>query len=259
MNPQPDPPGLPAIRRFLDRPWIHGGRAWLRYLGSGIWRSGRWLARNAGTIARGIAVAGRIGARVSRGALHTGRTASRIGRRLGPRRGGRRLDRIGGRVRSAASTAENFAEDVSDLGDTLVSLTSSAKLPPRPERTLPEDLPSPQPASATDLPPGSEPKPPEDQPHPPTGELPRSADLPPVFAERIRALGERPRAGPLRDLIVEICAGRAWTTLAELSAWLDMGAANLRRRHLSPMVEAGRLELRYPERTTHPDQAYRAK
>ena len=45
------------------------------------------------------------------------------------------------------------------------------------------------------------------------------------------------------------------------SRWLhdECGAANLTKRHLSPMVAEGVLERRYPERVNHPEQSYRVK
>ena len=83
-------------------------------------------------------------------------------------------------------------------------------------------------------------------------------ELPEAIHERIRALGKRRRSGPLRQLTLEICTLRQWTTVGELAEWLGMDASNLRKRHLRPLVKSGRLRLRYPENRSHPEQAYRA-
>ena len=124
---------------------------------------------------------------------------------------------------------------------------------PRPQRPPPA-IPSPTPATPAPVPPSPEPEP---------GEAPLPAadpdgELPEVFRERIRALGKRKRAKPLRVLILEICAYREWTTVGQLSEWLGMDTSNLQRRHLRPMLKSGRLRLRYPDSRSHPEQGYRA-
>ena len=73
---------------------------------------------------------------------------------------------------------------------------------------------------------------------------------------RVRKLGRRRATGPLRNLILEIVAIREWATADELADWLGMGKRYLRKRHLGPMLDAGRLRLLHPEEPTHPDQAY---
>ena len=74
----------------------------------------------------------------------------------------------------------------------------------------------------------------------------------------VNALGERPRKARLRAVIEMICAERAWTTPVELSRWLHVLPGKLTERHLTPMVQAGLLERRYPTTPTHAEQAYRA-
>lgn len=59
--------------------------------------------------------------------------------------------------------------------------------------------------------------------------------------------------------LVDVLAERGWTTPATLGRWLGLGAANLTKRHLSPMIAEGVLERLYPERVNHPEQAYRVK
>ena len=81
-----------------------------------------------------------------------------------------------------------------------------------------------------------------------------SADL----RARIERLGTRPRRERLREVLETICLARDWTTSAEFSRFLHFGQRNLRRRHLTPMVEEGRLAYRHPDNPNHPEQAYRA-
>ncbi|MFH1467856.1 MAG: hypothetical protein ABIO70_25955 [Pseudomonadota bacterium] len=61
-----------------------------------------------------------------------------------------------------------------------------------------------------------------------------------------------------RALILELCRGR-FLTAVEIAAALDRRHQSLRRRHLNPLVQQGRLELRYPDRPNHKDQAYRTR
>ena len=84
------------------------------------------------------------------------------------------------------------------------------------------------------------------------GEL--SADV----RRAVDGLGSRPRKERLRAVIEAICAAREWTTSGEIARFLSFSQRNLSGRHLTPMVEAGRLERRYPDNPTHPEQAYRA-
>ena len=81
-------------------------------------------------------------------------------------------------------------------------------------------------------------------------------ELPGVFRDRIRALGKRRRSKPLRQLIVDICAYRDWTTVGDLAEWLGVDESNLQKRHLRPMLKSGQLRLRYPENKSHPEQGY---
>ncbi|MCY4626575.1 MAG: hypothetical protein OXE58_03270 [Acidobacteria bacterium] len=73
----------------------------------------------------------------------------------------------------------------------------------------------------------------------------------------IPRLRPRPRKESLRPIIVDVIRERGWTTSAELGLLLGVNHRNLARRHLRPMVEAGLLELRYPEVASHRYQAYR--
>ena len=81
-EPRPDPPGLDAIRRLFDHPWIRGIWAWLCFFGRGIRAAWKWLDKNAGPIARGIEKTGNTAVRVSRGAVAVGHSAGEIGGKL---------------------------------------------------------------------------------------------------------------------------------------------------------------------------------
>ncbi|MXX85351.1 MAG: hypothetical protein F4Y71_02725 [Acidobacteria bacterium] len=84
-------------------------------------------------------------------------------------------------------------------------------------------------------------------------------ELPWYLKADILALSEKPTREGLRALIVTVLRVRGWTTSAELALILGLDGRSMKRRHLGPLVEAGVLELRYPDRTTHPRQAYRVK
>ena len=75
-----------------------------------------------------------------------------------------------------------------------------------------------------------------------------------------RQVAERGRAKPelVRSTILTLCRGR-YLTAEQLGALLRRNPDGLRDRHLTPMVRAGDLELRYPGASSRPDQAYTAK
>ena len=277
----PEPPGLGAIRRFFRRPWIQGVWAWLCLFGRGIRAVWKWLDKNAAPIARGIEKAGNTAVRVSQGAVKVGHAAGEIGGKVSAwgreRRdaGGARLRRIGEGMRRFGSRAtrigtqaEDVAESVEDLGEELVSITSTedgkkrAALASAPEsrKTRPSASRRLRPPARPTQPPGPRATPPPgpalDAAALPKGDL--DGELPEAFRERIRALGKRRRSKPLRQLILEICAYRDWTTVGDLAEWFGMDASNLQKRHLRPMLKSGQLRLRYPENKSHPEQAYRA-
>lgn len=275
-----DPPGMAAIRRFFRRPVFQGIWLWLRAIGRGIRAVWRWLDRNAGPIARGIEKAGDVAARASQATVRVGHAAVEIGGRMDGwsrergaaggarlRRAGRRIRDFGHRAARIGKRAEATAETVEDLGEELAGLTGGdAGRGPAP-------LPTPPPSPRREPSVAARPRPPErppPAPAPPAAALPEGppqtapaqpaeADgaLPEAFHARIRALGKRRRSKPLRQLIVDICAFRAWTTVGDLSAWFGMDGSNLQKRHLRPLVKAGRLRLRYPDNPRHPAQAYR--
>ncbi len=97
---------------------------------------------------------------------------------------------------------------------------------------------------------------PESEPDRPELEADRP-ELPADLQTAVVALGKRPRQGPLRDVIVALCAWRPMKP-AELGAILGIRADNLTKRHLTEMVTEGRLRRLFPDEPTHPKQAYAA-
>ena len=132
---------------------------------------------------------------------------------------------------------------------------AAAPRPASPPATAPAPRPRPTrvPAARGEPPPPAARKPPRAPA--PRPELPD--DFPFPLQAEIRALGERPRREHLRRVIEAVLANRGWTRPAKLAAWLGVNAEGLSRRHLGPMVAAGRLERRYPGRPNHRAQAYR--
>ena len=87
----------------------------------------------------------------------------------------------------------------------------------------------------------------------------RLKGLPPILHQWVRELGPQPRRDTLHALILKICSLREWTTSDDLARFLDMHKPSLVYRHLRPLVDAGILELKYPEQPNHPRQAYRTR
>ncbi|MDE2660062.1 MAG: hypothetical protein OXI45_07595 [Acidobacteriota bacterium] len=87
----------------------------------------------------------------------------------------------------------------------------------------------------------------------------RFEDLPKMFIPRAQAVGERPHAESFRALILDICLHREWTTPAQLARWFGKHRRGLASRHLRPLLEAGLLERRFPDRPNTPKQAYRTR
>jgi hypothetical protein len=83
-------------------------------------------------------------------------------------------------------------------------------------------------------------------------------DLPGDHCEAMASLGTHPRRERLWPVIEALCAHRPMGP-AELARVLGFRDPRLLvRRHLRPLVEAGRLERTHPDNPSHPDQAYRA-
>jgi ATP-dependent DNA helicase RecG len=65
------------------------------------------------------------------------------------------------------------------------------------------------------------------------------------------------RRQDMKVAILLVCRDR-FVTAAEVASVLGRSAETLRTHYLGRMVEAGELNLRYPDRASHPDQAYQA-
>ena len=118
----------------------------------------------------------------------------------------------------------------------------------------PASAPPPAGGAAPAAPPPGDPEPTSAADDPPL--LPD--DLPFHLRNRIEHLGKRPRREKVERLIVELTEDRGWMEPGQLADWLGMTVRYLSRRYLGPLTEAGRLVRRYPNRPTHPDQAYRS-
>ena len=156
--------------------------------------------------------------------------------------------------------------------------STSAPNAVRPERPLasappPESRPAPasKPPPASAPPPASEPRPPRTRPPeappkpapaptPATPPPPLPDDIPVYLQFELRALRQTSRPLPeiVHRLILQVTQARGWTRPAELAAWLGFDTNYLNRRYLAPMTKAGHVERRFPDRISHPRQAYRA-
>ena len=63
----------------------------------------------------------------------------------------------------------------------------------------------------------------------------------------------------LRTLILEICRRREWITAGQFAGWFSLNKRSPVDRHLDPVVDAGVLELRFPDRLQSPKQGDRAR
>ncbi|MBD2578063.1 RNA-binding domain-containing protein [Oscillatoria sp. FACHB-1406] len=78
-----------------------------------------------------------------------------------------------------------------------------------------------------------------------------------AVAEPVRSKGKvNPKQ--MQDAILKVCQD-AFLTQQQLAEVLDRSPHTLRRRYLQDLVKKGLLELRYPDKLTHPAQAYRTK
>ena len=251
------------------------------------------LASQGAEVARHVARTGTTAAQVGRRLADVGRDWRNAGGRAG--KVGAGLANAAGRFRDFSSRIARTAshgvavgEGISDLGSVLGDLRRPGPAPaeeapisepvrrlvptppPKPRRPLPEPRPEPET--------GNDPKVPATIP-PPRAERSEKAsaapdptaaatsdrraaaleELPWYLKADILELRERPTQEHLRVIIVTVLRVRGWTTSKELALILDLDGRSMKRRHLGPLVEAGVLELRYPDRTTHPRQAYRVK
>lgn len=89
-------------------------------------------------------------------------------------------------------------------------------------------------------------------------------ELSPGVLKRLQVLAAPAFYGPrlpvdeTRKIIRQLCEGRYFTA-ADLAQLMNRNPNSLRNRFLTPMVEEGLLERKYPEEPNRPDQAYTAK
>jgi len=81
-------------------------------------------------------------------------------------------------------------------------------------------------------------------------------DLLLVIAEPVRSWGKSPHI-EVELVIIALCEGR-YLTLKALAEALNRSDEFLRKEYLNPMVKAKKLEIRFPTKPNHPDQAYRS-
>ncbi len=60
----------------------------------------------------------------------------------------------------------------------------------------------------------------------------------------------------MQDTIAKLCAG-GYLSLKELAQLLNRSSHTIRTHYIEPMLSKGLLELKYPDRTNHPQQAYK--
>lgn len=88
-------------------------------------------------------------------------------------------------------------------------------------------------------------------------EVPPERD--PLLLEIARPVRESRKARQtVQRVILQLCSGR-FLSVRQLAALLDRRDETLRSQYLTPMLEQGLLELRYPNTRNHPDQAYRTR
>ena len=83
----------------------------------------------------------------------------------------------------------------------------------------------------------------------PRNEMPKTA--------LVVANSERASPHHVQAAILDLCQER-YLTVNQLAGLLNRNPAGLRNRHITPLVAAGRLKLRFPRQGNRPDQAYTA-
>ena len=78
------------------------------------------------------------------------------------------------------------------------------------------------------------------------------------LTEKLLKIGQRSSPDSIKQIIKELCASRPFKP-SEIALLLKRNARHLRNAYLTPMVEAGDVELMFPENPAHPQQAYRTK
>lgn len=83
-------------------------------------------------------------------------------------------------------------------------------------------------------------------------------DLPYMLHEKIRSLGKRPKQEKLLPVIHEVCNQGRWMTLAELAKLFGYKNKSNLAKHTNRLVEENQIVRRFPEKPSHPRQAYKA-
>jgi ATP-dependent DNA helicase RecG len=98
--------------------------------------------------------------------------------------------------------------------------------------------------------------------------LPSSSDHLPIqsdhwaelvaIAEPVRGRGKVPTKDITQEVIMNLCRDQ-FLTQKQLAELLGRSTHTLRNSYLKSMLQDNQLELRYPDKPTHPEQAYRTK
>jgi hypothetical protein len=75
------------------------------------------------------------------------------------------------------------------------------------------------------------------------------------IAEPVRNAGKTPR-DQVKSKILELCQDR-YLKIDQLVELLGRSKDTLRNHYLNKLVKEGKLKLRYPDKLTHTDQAYK--
>ena len=150
------------------------------------------------------------------------------------------------------------AKSASRPGDPVVETAPPAAAPAaEPTRDPAPPTPGPRPRQAASSPPAAA----AERPAATRAPLSRSLDeLPFHVAGAVRALRSRkqPRKEQVREVIPLLLDSGERRSAADLVEWVGISQETLTRRHLGPLVDAGRIERQFPNRITHPAQTYRA-
>ena len=278
------------------RLWKFGVGVWLWLVKIAEWsvRLLRWLGRGLGRVVKALRLAGFLGRRVQNLGARVGfwgRNWSSAEGRLG--RLGVWCATFGERAVKQGAAFAAFTDGASDLTKRAARFLGDVTPDPAPDRAPdgddPTPGPTPSPAPRRKAPsisapeavrpetpvasasmPESEPRPartrspeapPKPAPAPARATPPPLPDDIPVYLQiELRAVRQSSRPLPeiVRRLILQVTEARGWTRPAELAAWLGFGTNYLNRRYLAPMTKAGQVERRFPNRLSHPRQAYRA-
>jgi len=77
-----------------------------------------------------------------------------------------------------------------------------------------------------------------------------------ALVARVSALGQRNSPQEVRDIVLELCAQRAWRA-EELATLLRRNTEYVRSNYLRPLLRNGRLQMTNPRDVNDPQQAYR--